>query len=136
MSPDGGPIGGQSGVRDAAVRRALAGRCRATGVRGWCGSGGEVEGGVAGFGDGRRVGMLAEVGEKAPDLFTVANDGHEAKAAVALGALGDVDVVATAQEMGPRGGGAGHEQRAVEEPAQVLVAEDEGRAEAVVPGRP
>ena len=86
MSPDGGPIGGQSGVRDAAVRRALAGRCRATGVRGWCGSGGEVEGGVAGFGDGRRVGMLAEVGEKAPDLFSVANDGHEAKAAVALGA--------------------------------------------------
>jgi len=35
-----------------------------------------------------------------------------------------VDVMASAQQMGPGGGRPGQEQRAVEEPAQVLVAED------------
>ncbi len=96
--------------------------------RGVCGSGalrGAVVGGVAGLGDRRRFGGLAEVTQNTADLSLVAQHGHEAQAAVALGAVEHVDVVAPAEQVGPGRGGPGHQQYAIEESAEVFVGEDE-----------
>ena len=54
----------------------------------------------------------------------VAEHSHEAQATVALGAVEHVDIVAAAEQVGPARGGSGHQEGAVEEPAEVLVGED------------
>jgi len=58
------------------------------GGAGDCGLRGVVVGGVAGLGGGRRFGGLAGVTLEAAVLNFVAQDGHEARAVVALGAVG------------------------------------------------
>jgi hypothetical protein len=60
--------------------------------------------GVSGAGQG-----CLEVGEEPARLGLVAQDGPEAKAAVAVGAIEDVDVVAAAKEGGPIGARTGHQ---------------------------
>jgi len=69
------------------------------------------------------------VTQNTPDLSFVPQHGHEAQATVALGAREHVNVVASAEQVGPGCGGPGHQQHAVEEPAKVLVGEDERRAQ-------
>jgi hypothetical protein len=74
------------------------------------------------------LGRLSEVSEEPAGLGLVGDDGEKAKTAVTLRTVEDVDVVASPEEGGPVCARPGHQEQAVEQAAQVRVAQHERRA--------